>query len=92
MELEFFFLNVLCLGVHKKVFEWIAVNKFLSSSMEFLHANSKSYLRKLHSLFLYFLYNHFFLLMEVLNTSSWRKIHSTKLWGSGNQKVFFSIC
>ena len=34
--------KVLRLGVHKKIFQWIAVNEFLSNSMEFLHANSKN--------------------------------------------------
>ena len=60
--------------------------------MEFLHANSKNYLRSLYFLFLRFLYNHFFLLMKILNTSEWRKIHSIKLSGSVNQKVLLSIC
>ena len=45
MELEFVLKKVLRLGVHKKIFEGLAVNEFLSNSMEFLHANSKNYLR-----------------------------------------------
>ena len=45
MELEFVLKKVLHLGVHKKIFEGLAVNEFLSNSMEFLHANSKNYLR-----------------------------------------------
>ena len=45
MELEFVLKKVLRLGVHKKIFEWLAVNEFLSSGKEFLHANSKNYLR-----------------------------------------------
>ena len=45
MELEFVLKKVLRLGVHKKIFEWLAVNEFLPNSMEFLHANSKNYLR-----------------------------------------------
>ena len=45
MELEFVLKKVLRLRVHKKIFEELAVNEFLSNSMEFLHANSKHYLR-----------------------------------------------
>ena len=92
VEFEFAFYKVLRLGVHKKVFEWLAVNKFLSNSMEFLHPNSKNYLCYLHFLFLHFLYNHFFPLMKILDTLAWKNIHSIKLSGSGNQKVFLFIC
>ena len=49
-------LRNLRLRVHKKVFEWLAVNEFLSNSMEFFRANSRNYLRYLHFLFLHFLY------------------------------------
>ena len=74
MELGFVYQKFLRLGVYEKVFEWLAVNEFFSNSTEFFHANSKNYLRYLHFLFLYFLYV-FFLLMKILNTSAWRKIH-----------------
>ena len=95
MELEFVLKKVLRLGVHKKIFEWLAVNEFLSNSREFFHANSKNYSRfffYFYFFFLHFLYKLFFLLMKFLNTSAWRKIHSIKLSGSGNQKVLLSIC
>ena len=60
MELEFVFKKFCIVGVHKKVFDWLAANKFLS--------NSKNYLR-----FTYisiFSMNCFFLLMTFLNTSA----------------------
>ena len=85
-------LKILRLRVHKKVFEWLAVNELLSNSMKFLHANSKNYLRYLHFLCIHFLYSVFFLLMKISNTSAWRKFHSIKLSGSGKQKVFLWIC
>ena len=69
------------LGVHKKVFGWLDLNELLT--------NSKNYFRLsciyLCFLFLQFLCNNFFLLIKISNTSVWRKIHSIKLSGSGNQ-------
>ena len=72
MELEFVFNEVLRLGVHKNIFELLAVNEFLS--------NIKNYLRfccisiSCFSIFSII----FFLLMKILNNSTWRKIHSMK--------------
>ena len=43
------------------------------------------------SRFLHFPYNLFLTLMKFLNTSAKRKVHSIKLSGSSQQKVFFSI-
>ena len=86
MELEFVFNEVLRLGVHKNIFELLAVNEFLS--------NIKNYLRFCCISVSCFciLSIIFFLLMKILNNSTWRKIHSMKSSGSGNQKVFLSIC
>ena len=53
-----------------KLFYVQEFNEFLSNSMEFLHANSKNYLGYLHFFFIHFLYNLFFLLMKILNTSA----------------------
>ena len=83
------------LGVHEKVFEWLTVNEFLSNSMEFLHANSKNCLRfSCISISCFYIFSIiiFFLLMKILNISARTKIHSIKLSGSGNQKVFLWIC
>ena len=71
MELEFIFSKVLRLGVYEKVFEWLAVNEFLSNSMEFLHANSKTYLRFVSPFLVSpFSISPFFRLMKILNTSA----------------------
>ena len=58
--------------------------------MEFLHANSKNYLRYLHFLFLYFLC--FFSTNEDFEHLSMKKDTLIKLSGSGNQKLFLPIC
>ena len=55
MELEFVFNKVLRLGVHKNIFELLAVNEFLSN-----HQKLFALLLYLFFLFLHFLCNLFF--------------------------------
>ena len=69
-------------GVHRKVFDWLAANELLSRSKNYLHTSCVSI-----SNFSIFCITCFF----YLNTPAWRKVHSIKLWGSSHQKVFISV-
>ena len=86
MELEFVFNKVLRLGVHINIFELLAVNEFLSNNQKLF-----ALLLYLYFLFLHFLYNLFFT-NEDFEQLNMKKDHSMKSSGSGNQKVFLSIC
>ena len=86
MELEFVFNKVLRLGVHINIFELLAVNELLSNNQKLF-----ALLLYLYFLFLHFLYNLFFT-NEDFEQLNMKKDHSMKSSGSGNQKVFLSIC